>query len=79
MIGVVAHQGREVERDRKPGLPMFEQELVALIRIRCTPETGELPHRPELAAVHRWMNAARERILPGTAQLPFRGKAAQIS
>ena len=33
MIGVVAHQRREVERDRQSRLPVLEQELEALVRL----------------------------------------------
>ncbi len=78
MVGVVAHQCRKVERDGETRLPMLEQELVALVGIGRAAEAGELPHRPELAAVHRGMNPARERIFTGATQLPFRIEAVQI-
>src|ERR1041384_2207382 len=79
MIGVVAHQRREVEGDRQPGLAMLEQELVALVGIRRAAEAGELPHRPQLAAIHRGMNAAGKRILARAPELLFDVIAVQVS
>ena len=61
-VGVVAHQRRHVERGREPGLPVLEQVAEALVRLRRGAEAGELAHRPEPAAVHRRVDAARERI-----------------
>src|SRR5438874_4435634 len=78
MVGVVAHQGREVEGDRQTGLAVLEQELVPLVGIGGAAEAGELPHRPELAAVHRRMNAAGERILARAAKLTLRIELLQI-
>ena len=69
MVGVVAHQGWEIEGDRKTGLAMLEQELVAPVGIGRAAEPGELAHRPQPALVHRGMNAARERILTGPTEL----------
>src|SRR5467141_3037961 len=78
MVGVVAHQRREVEGDRQTGLTVLEQELVPLVGIGRAAEAGELPHRPELAAIHRRMNAAREGILAGAPELAFRVEAIEI-
>ena len=61
MVGVVAHQRRHVERGREAGLAVVEQVAEALVRLLGGAEAGELPHRPELAAVHRRIDAARER------------------
>jgi hypothetical protein len=61
VVRVVAHQRRHVERGREPGLPVVEQVAEALVRLHGGAEAGELPHRPELAAVHRRVDAARER------------------
>ena len=58
MVGVVAHQRRQIERDRKPGLALRKQIAEALVGIFGGAETGELPHRPEPAAMHGGMNAA---------------------
>src|SRR5439155_8539007 len=78
MVGVVAHQRREVERHRQTGLAMLEQELVALVGIRRAAEARELPHRPELAAVHRGMNPARERVFTGAPELVLGIEAREI-
>ena len=72
MVRVVAHQRRKVERDGQSGLAVLEQELRALVRVRGAAEPGELPHRPELAAIAGRMNAARERIGARNAEV-FRG------
>ena len=62
VIGVVAHQRRHVERGREAGLAVLEQVAEALVRLLGGAEAGELAHRPEPAAVHRRVDAARERI-----------------
>ena len=62
VVGVVAHQRRHVERRREAGLAVLEQVVEALVRLLCRAEAGELAHRPEAAAVHRRVDAARERI-----------------
>ena len=69
VVGVVAHQRREVERDRQARLPVIEQELEALVGLRRGAEAGELAHGPQTTAVHGRMNAARERELSGPAQV----------
>ena len=61
VVGVVAHQRRHVERRREAGLPVVEQVAEARVRLLRRPEAGELAHRPEPAAVHRRVDAARER------------------
>ena len=63
VVGVVAHQRRHVERRGEPGLPVVEQVAEALVGLLGGAEAGELPHRPQPAAVHRRVDAARERIL----------------
>ena len=78
MIGVVAHQGGKVERDGDAGLAMLEQEFVAAVRVGRAAEAGKLTHRPQLAVVHRRMNAARERILTRPPQLPLHVVAVEI-
>ena len=69
VIRVVAHQRRHVERRREAGLPVREQVLEARVRLLGRAEAGELPHRPEAAAVHRRVDAARERIDAGVAEI----------
>jgi hypothetical protein len=68
VIGVVPHQGRHVERGREPGLALLEQVLEPRVGVLRASEAGEHPHRPEAAAVHRRIDAARERILAGVAE-----------
>src|SRR5450759_5432992 len=68
MIGVVTHQGREIERHGKAGLPLREQELVSLVRIARTPEAGELPLRPQSAAIAGGVNASRVWVETGHSQ-----------
>jgi hypothetical protein len=46
VIRVVTHQGRHVEIDREPGLPLGYQVLETLVGIGSGPEAGDLPHGP---------------------------------
>jgi hypothetical protein len=69
MIRVVAHQRRHVEGRRKPGLPVLEQVAEALVRLGRRPETRELAHRPQSPAIHRRIDAARERVDAGVAEV----------
>jgi hypothetical protein len=41
---------------------VVEEVAEALVRLLGSAEAGELAHRPELPAVHRRVDAARERI-----------------
>ena len=52
VVAVEAHERRQVERGAEAGLPLVEQELEPLVRLPRRAEAGELPHRPEPAAVH---------------------------
>ena len=63
VVGVVAHQRRHVERRAQAGLPVVEQVAEALVGLLGGPEAGELAHRPQPAAVHARVHAARERRL----------------
>ncbi len=65
IVRVVADLGGQVEGDRESRLPLLQQELVALVRLRRRAETGVLPHRPQATAVHVLVDAARERKLAG--------------
>jgi hypothetical protein len=47
---------------------MVEQVAVALIGLLGAGVTGVLAHRPQAAAVHIGMDAARERVLARLAQ-----------
>ncbi len=61
VIRVVAHQRRHVERRRQARLAVLEQIAEALVRLSRRPEARELAHRPEPTAVHRRIDATRER------------------
>ena len=63
VIGVMPHQARHVERRAQPGLAVLEQIAEPLVRLLDRAEAGELAHRPQPAAVHARVHAARERIL----------------
>src|SRR5258706_7760614 len=69
MVRVVAHQRRHVERGRQARLAVLQQVAEALVGLLCGAETRELAHRPEAAAIHRRINAARERIDPRIAEV----------
>ena len=70
VAGVVAELGGQVERDRQRGLSLPEQETEPGVGLLRGAEPGELPHRPELAPVHRGIRPAGERRLAGKTE-PF--------
>ena len=59
MIGVVAHLGGQIERDAQTSDALSEQIAIACVRLGGGTEAGVLPHRPQPAAVHRRLDAAR--------------------
>ena len=69
IVGVQAHERGQIEGGAQAGLALVKQELEALIGLPGGAEARELPHGPELAAVHGSMDAARERILAGIAEI----------
>ncbi len=69
VVGVVAHQRGHIEGGGEPGHALLEEVLEALVGVRRRAEAGELPHRPEPAAVHRRLDAAGERELPGQPEV----------
>ena len=68
IVGVVAHLCRQVERDRQSRLSLPEQVAEPRVGLGRGPESRVLPHRPEAAAIHRRLDAARERKLAGQTQ-----------
>ena len=62
VVGVVAHQRGHVEGRREAGLAVVEQVAEALVGLLARAEAGELAHRPQPPAVHRLVDAARERV-----------------
>ena len=69
VVGVAAHQRRQVEGDRQPAAAVLEQVLEARVRLGRAAVAGELAHRPDPAAVHRLVDAARVRVLTGVAEV----------
>ena len=69
VVGVEPHLGRQVEGGREAGLALGEQELEALVGRLGRAEAGVLADRPVAAAVHRRLDAARERVLAGEAEV----------
>src|SRR5919201_702757 len=69
VVRVEAHQGGHVEGRRQPCLAVIEQVAEALVRLLGGAEAGELPHRPQPAAVHRRVDAPRERSLARIAEV----------
>ena len=69
VVAVEAHERRQVEGGAEAGLALFEQEAEAFVGLPRRAEAGELPHGPEPAAVHGGVDAARERILAGVAEV----------
>ena len=78
VIGIASHQRRQVEGDAQPGAAGGEQRLVALVGLLRRAEPGELPHRPELAAVAGRVNAARVGKLARVADVAAVVDALQI-
>ena len=78
MVRVVAHLRRQVERDAQAADALREQIAVARVRFRGGAEAGVLPHRPQPAAIHRRLDAARERKLAGEAELAGRVPAGEV-
>ena len=77
-VGVVAHQGRHVECGREAGLAVVEQVAEALVGLLGGAEARELAHRPQAAAVHRRVHAARERILARVADVALAVVVGQV-
>ena len=69
VVRVVAHERRHVEGGREPRLAVLREVAEALVRLLRRAEAGELAHRPEATAVHRRIDAARERILARVAEV----------
>ena len=66
VVGVASEQGRHVERGGQPAPAGREQRPEPLVGVLGGPEAGELPHGPELLAVHRGVRAPRVGVLAGT-------------
>src|SRR5438309_1198535 len=71
MIGVVAHQCREIECHGQSAAAVLEQVFVATVGLFRRSEPGELPHGEELAAVSGGVNTARVWRLSRIAKILF--------
>ena len=60
MIRVVSHLRRQIERDAQAADAVGEQVAIAGVGLFRRAEPGVLTHRPQPAAVHRRLDAARE-------------------
>ncbi len=69
VIGVVAHQGGEIEGSGKAGLALSEEITEALVGVLGGAEAGELAHGPHSAAMHGGVNAAGVGRLTGEAEV----------
>ncbi len=78
MIGIAPHQRRQIERDAQAGAAGREQRLVAFVGLGRCAESGELPHRPQLAAIAGGMDAAGVGKLPGIIEVARVGHAFDI-
>jgi hypothetical protein len=78
VVGVQAHLGRQVERDRQAGLAVLQEIAEAPVRLLRGRHAGVLPHRPQAAAVHRRMHAAGERRGARPAEVSLGVEALQI-
>ena len=77
VVRVVSVERREVEGGREAGLAVIEKVVEPLVGLPRRAVTGELAHRPELPPIHRRLNAARVRILPGPAEVALRIEAGE--
>ena len=66
VIGIAAHQRRQIEGDAQAGAARAQQVLVPRVGVLRRSEPGELPHRPQLAAVAARVNAAGVGELAGS-------------
>ena len=77
-IGVVAHLGRQVERDGQAGLALGQEVAEPAVRLLSRREPGVLAHRPEPAPVHRGLDAAGERELAGAPKVAILPEVADV-
>ena len=78
MIRVVAHLRREIERNAQPVDALLDEISVACVRLVRRGEARVLPHRPQTAAVHRRLDAAREREFAGKSELGVRAPPGEV-
>src|SRR5262249_47925419 len=70
VVGIVPHEGRQIERDGQAGLSLREQVVVAGVGFLRRGEAGELAHGPQSATIHIAMNATRVGKFPRPGDIP---------
>jgi hypothetical protein len=65
VIRIEAHERRQIEGDGESGLALREEVMVARVGLFGGGEPGELPHGPQPAAIHTFVDAAGVRELSG--------------
>ena len=78
IIGVQAHLGGEVERDREPRLTGLEQTPESSIGRGGVTESGVLAHGPEPTRIHRRIGTTGERVLARVAEFTLGGPSRQV-
>src|SRR5687767_9014294 len=78
MIAVVADLRRQIEGHAQAVDALRQQVAIAAIRLRRRAEARILPHRPQAAAIHRWLDAAREGKFAGEGKVAFRVERGEI-
>ena len=78
VIAVVADLRRQVERDAQAADALRQQVAIALVGFGRGPEAGVLPHRPQPAAIHRRLDAAREGKFAGKGKVALGIERGQI-
>src|SRR5687768_16964656 len=58
-----------MKRNRESVLALRQEVLISLVRLLRRAEAGELPHRPELAAITGGMKSARVGELPRKCEI----------
>src|SRR5215471_4735394 len=67
MIRVEAHLCRQIEGDGQTSLSIFQQIMKTAVGFGSRTKARILPHGPELPAVHRRLDTAREWKITGLA------------
>src|SRR6185436_10224957 len=69
VIGIAAHQRREIEGNAQTGAALLQQSSIALVGLFGRTEARKLPHRPRLAAIAGCVNASSVRKLAGIPEI----------
>ena len=69
VVGVVADLRGQIEGHRESRGSVGEEEFVAAIGLFCVAHAGVLAHGPEASAIHGGLDAAREGVFAGIAEV----------